>query len=262
MKRLQILKFKERQTDKVYSLNTNTGNYEYNNDKFHLYSFFGKEVMVISVLDKLRGITFSVGDSVVTPLGNKEIISMQIVGGAENTTVQFTLFTNNAANTILMPNCTKVVLIAPTIIKTPTLKNSSEFEELQQRIIKDFNGQTLKFAVFVKKKSETFEEFKKQFFQRNNDFDTIYSKSKTIQTNRGRRRSLGDIFMICRYYYPNISLDTVIAWLYSRDYFKGQYCGTIKKRVWRMDHSQMYHEDYKDEYGNSISYYKTILNKI
>jgi len=255
MKRLQILKFKERQTNKIYSLNTNTGNYEYNSDKFHLYSFFGKDVMVISILDKLRNITFSVGDSVVTPQGNKEIISMRIVGGAENTTVQFTLFTNNAANTILMPNCTKVVLIAP------TLKNSSEFEELQQRIIKDFNGKTLKFAVFVRKKSETFEEFKKQFFQRNDEFDTVYSENNTIQTTRGRRRSLGDIFMICRYYYPNIHLSTVIAWLYSPDYFKGLFCGGVHKRVWRMEYNKMNHENLKDEYGNLTSYYKTILSK-
>ena len=261
MKILQILKFKERQTNNIYSLNTNTGDYiDYNNNKFHLYSFFGKDVIVISILDKLRDITFSVGDSVTTPLGPKEIISMQIVGGAENTTVQFTLFTNNASNTILMRNCTKVVPVipvAPTIKKT----NNSEFEELQQRIIKDFDAKTLKFAVFVRKKSETFEEFKTLFFGRNNEFDTVYSENNNVQTTKGRRRSLGDIFMICKYYYPNISLSTVIAWLYSPEYFKGQYCSEVKKRVWRIDYNVMNHENFNDEYGKTTNYYKTLLNK-
>ncbi len=99
------------------------------------------------------------------------------------------------------------------------------------------------------------------FFSRNEAFDTVYSSNGVVQTTRGKRRSLGDIFMICRYYYPNISLSTVISWLYSPDYYKGLYCGTIHKRVWRMDYSAMYHLSNTDEYKNLPSYYTNILNK-
>jgi hypothetical protein len=65
--------------------------------------------------------------------------------------------------------------------------------------------------------------------------------------------------MICKYYYPSITLLEVVKWLYSKPYFKGRYCSDIKKRVWRMNYDIMEHENMKDEYGNLTSYYKTFI---
>ena len=258
MKRLQILRFQLRNSIQTYTLNQQTGDYiDTNGVKYHLYTFFGKDVCITSILDKHRSKTFSVGDKITTPQGPKEIISMKVVNSAETVNVQFTLLTNNAANTILMSNTTLYVEPKPTVKVKATINGQHpEFYTLEQRILKDFDNKTLKFDVFKRKKTETFEEFKNLFWTRNTEFRTIWSDSSYEQTTIGRRRSLGDIFMICKYYYPTISLETIIRWLYGKDTPGGRYCGGVHKRVFRYDYRGVFHNlTYKDEYGNLITFY-------
>jgi len=258
MKRLQILRFQLRNSIQTYTLNQQTGDYvDTNGVKYHLYTFFGKDVCITSILDKHRSKTFSIGDRVNTPQGPKEIISMKVVNYAEMVNVQFTLLTNNAANTILMFNTTPYVETKPTVeVKATIAGQHPEFHTLEQRILKDFDNKTLKFDVFKRKKTETFEEFIKLFFERNAEFATVWSNTGYEQTSKGRRRSLGDIFMICKYYYPNISLETIIRWLYGKDTPGGRYCGTVDKRVFRGNYQGVLNDlDIEDEYGNLITFY-------
>ncbi len=263
MKRLQITQFTRIDNPNiVYKLNNNSGDYEYKDGaaviKAHLYTFFGDTYKITGILDKLRQIEFKVGKIINTPNGNFELLSIKILGDSVDVGAQFRLMTNvNDYSVVLMSKC-KLQLKKQEASTNGQIK---EFAELEQRILNDFKYTgTLKFNVFKKKKTETFEDFKKQFFQRNHEFDTINSSNGSTQTTKARRRSLGDIFMICKYYYPNISLQTIIAWLYGKNTPGGQFCGTIQKRVFRHDYKGAFsNAEYKDEYGNSISYYQNLL---
>lgn len=249
MKRLQILQFKNTY-QQIYTLD-NAGDYHNpdTNTKYHLLTCLFNNLQINQIKDKDNNRIFTLGEEIIVNSGKVTITKINLVGASEGFNAQFKLSDNT---TVLMPNATK---IAPVI--TVAIVNS--LNELETRILKDFNNRTLKFNVFVRKRSETFEEFKKEFFARNQEFETIWSDTKTQQTSSGRRRSLGDIFMICKYYYPNITLLEVVKWLYSKPYFKGQFCSDIEKRVWKMHYDVMHHEDMKDEYGNLTSYYKTFI---
>jgi len=249
MKRLQILQFKNIY-HQIYTLD-NAGDYHNpdTNTKYHLLTCLFNNLQINQIKDKDNNRIFTLGEEIIVNSGKVTITKINLVGNAENFQAQFKLSDNS---TVLMPNVTKV----PPVI--PVTNNS--LNDLEAKILKDFNNRTLKFNVFVRKKSETFEQFKKEFFARNNEFATIWSDTKTEQTSAGRRRSLGDIFMICKYYYPSITLLEVVKWLYSAPYFKGQFCGAVNKRVWRISgYDVMHHEDMKDEYGNLTSYYKTFI---
>lgn len=249
MKRLQILQFKNIY-QQIYTLD-NAGDYHNpeTNTKYHLLTCLFNNLQINQIKDKDNNRIFTLGEEIIVNSDKVTIIKINLVGAGETFHAQFKL---SNTTTVLMPNATKIAPVIPAA-------TVNSLNELETRILKDFNNRTLKFDIFVRKRSETFEEFKKEFFARNNEFTTIWSDTKVGQTPKGRRRSLGDVFMICKYYYPSITLLEVVKWLYSKPYFKDQYCGGVKKRVWRMDYDKMEHENMKDEYGNLTSYYKTFI---
>lgn len=51
-------------------------------------------------------------------------------------------------------------------------------------------------------------EFLEKLLTFNNSFNTLYLNNK-IQTERKKRRSIGDLYRIVRYYYPNVKIVTV-----------------------------------------------------
>lgn len=64
--------------------------------------------------------------------------------------------------------------------------------------------------------------------------DTMYLEDDTIQCERGRRRSIGDIYLICKYYYKNITIIDVIESLIRLSDTKlihSSRCNTINKYV-------------------------------
>lgn len=72
-----------------------------------------------------------------------------------------------------------------------------------------------------------------QFFIYNEKFQTIDS-SNQIQCEANKRRSLGDIYLICKHYYPNCSMHQVLYWLVinlHRGSIHACYCNTIHKFV-------------------------------
>lgn len=143
-----------------------------------------------------------------------------------------------------------------------TLSKDHKLYSLEQKLLKTENLRLAKF--FKKNLPDNLKAFLKEFFKNyNNEHPTIYVTSKSEQTSVGRRRSLGDIFKICKYYYPDCNLQDVVTLLFTTlpkevtNGFRCSYCHTIKKRVWYYDEgSKNYFEDNKDEYGNSVEYYK------
>lgn len=48
----------------------------------------------------------------------------------------------------------------------------------------------------------------------NKDYDTIYAGSRRLQTEKGHRRSIGDLFRIIYFYHPKITLTTLYKSLF------------------------------------------------
>ena len=117
----------------------------------------------------------------------------------------------------------------------------------------------LRLKGILKKREESLEEFLIKFFQDfNNKNNTIYANNRRVQTDTGRRRSFGDIFRICRYYYPNCTIEEVKTLLYETlpdkvERFRSSYCTTINKRVFYVgdedQESEFYDMDDEDEFG-------------
>ena len=95
---------------------------------------------------------------------------------------------------------------------------------------------------------------------------TVYSTIDTrnprwddIQCHRGARRSQGDLYLIARYYYPELTFKEfreILFDIVSNDYYNTSYCGTINKRVfWRNSFKGIWYmnmidsEDIMDELG-------------
>jgi hypothetical protein len=89
------------------------------------------------------------------------------------------------------------------------------------------------------------------------------SKSGRQQTTGGKRRSAGDIFRICKYYYPECTLKEVILTLNELTYEQfdkrnviSSICSTINKRVYRADlwarKGTRYNDTSRDEFNLTI----------
>lgn len=69
----------------------------------------------------------------------------------------------------------------------------------------------------------------------NYKYDTL--DGKVITCFRGKRRSLGDIYLICRHYYPNCRIEevlTILINLLQERKIYGSYCSTINKYVFHL----------------------------
>lgn len=121
--------------------------------------------------------------------------------------------------------------------------------------------------LFKKTIPATVEEFLIKFFKAYNaEKNTIYVDDRTVQTTVGRRRSLGDIYKLCKYYYPNITLKEILVFLYKtlpaklNPGFRTSYCTTIKKRVWyysAISTNLVHNASTNDEYGHTVNWYTT-----
>lgn len=120
--------------------------------------------------------------------------------------------------------------------------------------------------------NQTLEEFLFNFFGNYNpNYNTCYSDGERAseQTPAGKRRSLSDIFLICRKYYPTCSLRDVIQYLYVDVFVKIPHlrtlkCFVISKRVWWIagEHAgvdKIKHTTISDEFGFIFDEYKQML---
>lgn len=132
-----------------------------------------------------------------------------------------------------------------------------KLEEIEKKILEQ---RVVRLQGFYKsqKKELSLKEFLINFFtQYNNENKTIYKDSKEVQTDVGKRRSLGDIFLICKYYYPKATLKEVVEILYNDLFndvprFRSSSCSQIKKRVFyqgtAQQKSEVYDLDDNDEW--------------
>jgi len=117
--------------------------------------------------------------------------------------------------------------------------------------------------------TQSLQAFLQEFFTNwNAEKDTIFADNREVQTQAGKRRSVGDIFMICKYYYPSCTLKQVYKALLidmpaiMPAGFRTSKCTTINKRVWYFDSAQesgQINLETNDEYGNKIALLKTNL---
>lgn len=91
----------------------------------------------------------------------------------------------------------------------------------------------------------------------------------TVHTSTGRHRSLVDLFLLCRYYFPNCSLKDVIKGLYylqSIGILRYQTCSTVGRRVYecgiKYPNFPQSGSDSIDELGYSIKNYINIFKNL
>ncbi len=123
-----------------------------------------------------------------------------------------------------------------------------------------------------KVRREGLHEFLIAFFTTwNNEKNTVWADSVVevdedykIQTPAKKKRSLGDIYMICKYYYPNITLTDVLRELYVAlpahyaSGFRSCVCGQINKRVWWYSTGEPNNVNQRttnDEFGKPYRFY-------
>jgi len=186
----------------------------------------------------------------------------------------------NAARTVYTDISTlHKVTVAPVVqpirtaaAATPAASRSTlgvdSFTTLQDKIM---NAPDIRLEKYLKKNLPvTLRDFMIEFFKMHNiERNTIFVADKTkIQTVANKRRSLGDIYKICKYYYPTCTLKEVLTLLYINlptlitTGFRSSYCNTIKKRVWyysARSPNGVYDRTHPDEYGYTIDWYTSKL---
>ncbi len=212
----------------------------------------------VSVIN-LDGAEFKIGDRLVTGNIRRTIGDFDIKRNA-------LYIESTAGRDIHIADTVKFV--EPTVA-APTNKTLEQIEE----DIRAKYPRPIKLERLLKRRTETLKEFLIKFFKGNpnneilpwNDTrNTIYVDDSTVQTPMEKRRSLGDIYMICKYYYPNCTLQEVVKLLYVTlideldEGMRTSYCNTIRKRVWYYSFDTdggVYNEDTVDEYGNKFNFY-------
>lgn len=187
------------------------------------------------------------------------------------------LIGNAIVNFTPIETLTKVIARTPVAANNLIKKNDfvtssrsntkNPFEEIEEKILQN---RDIRFEKLLKKNiPSNLTDFLIKFFTTYNvEKNTIYVDDKEVQTQLGKRRSLGDIFKLCKYYFPNCTLREVLVLLYNTlptkitSGFRTSYCNTIKKRVWYYNDTQrngVYGEATLDEFGNNIKWYTSKL---
>lgn len=145
-----------------------------------------------------------------------------------------------------------------------------DFEQLQQRILNETPSIRLE-KTLRNRKNQTWQEFIIAFFTewnnplRENKKNTVYvDRNDAVQTASGKRRSLGDVYRIVQYYYPNLTLKEFAKFMFVdllQHGIRSNYCNQVRKRVW-FSFGQNQHMDIgvTDEYGNLIQKYLRSFN--
>jgi len=185
------------------------------------------------------------------------------------------LIGNSNHPSIILNNARKyiepVAVVEETKTKRKYTKKADKFNELEKTIISQF-PRLIRLENLLKTKASNLglQGFLIKFFKEwNNDKRTIFKDDSTQQTPVGRRRSLGDVYMICKYYFPEVTLKEVIQQLYvelpqiiTRGY-RSCKCGQIHKRVWYYQdggENAYNNSSDQDEYSNTREWYLNNLS--
>ena len=88
-----------------------------------------------------------------------------------------------------------------------------------------------------------FKEYDKKFILRflrniNNEYYTVDSKTNKVTCRLGARRSIKDIYLIVKYYFPEITFEQVledIVYLFREDFINGSFCSHVRLYVFYTD---------------------------
>lgn len=263
-----ITKFKSRNSNVEYHVHPTYQELYVNptnsNDNKNLMDFMCSSTYDIKAVRRTDGEEFEVGTSMVAVEGgSKKVVDISIRKGL----VVLYLFAH--AESVFLGDAVKYVEPIP----EPTLSDQDKavlFLDIQYQII-EANPSSIRLPGLLRnRKSQILPDFLRTFFLKwNDEKDTIFVENRDIQTAAGKRRSVGDIFMICRYYYPTCTLSEVYDKLLNLlpitmpSGFRTSYCSTINKRVWYFDstkESAQLDLHKADEYGNKIEKLKTYLH--
>lgn len=129
------------------------------------------------------------------------------------------------------------------------------------KIINNYEKELLKHAnyyhldKYVLNRELDLKTFIKNFVREYSKQHTTYHDMRFI-CDRNRRRSLGDIFLICRCYYPDCTLKEVLGYLIElleNSEIYGSYCSTINKYVFHYQ-TRTYYSDQKVEYSEDLKF--------
>ena len=88
-----------------------------------------------------------------------------------------------------------------------------------------------------------FKEYDKKFILRflrniNNEYYTVDSKTNRVTCRLCARRSIRDIYLVVKYYFPEITFEQVledIVTLYNQDFINGSFCSDVRLYVFYTD---------------------------
>lgn len=101
-------------------------------------------------------------------------------------------------------------------------------------------------------------------YNNNDELENISVDEEEVMCEQGRRRSGGDIFRLCKYYYPKTTLQEVLTILDdivkadTKKEYKSQICSQINKRVFSFcgeGNGQLYHNTNNDEFNRKPGEY-------
>ena len=105
--------------------------------------------------------------------------------------------------------------------------------------LRNINPQDLNIKGF----KHLFKEYDKKFILRflrniNNEYYTVDSKTNKVTCRLGARRSIRDIYLVVKYYFPEITFEQVledIVWLYNEQFINGSFCNDVRLYVFYTD---------------------------
>ncbi len=217
------------------------------------------------------GTVFSIGSILRNGAHQKKITKIKIVNG----NVMFECISVHTQEPVVDTPMLNAQLFVEPAVEVGAANNEA-LNRLQTRILQD-NPRALRVEGLLRVRgNQTLKEFVQCFFQEfnnsavesNSTRNTIFvDDPDRIQTVRGKRRSLGDLFVIFRYYYPTCTLKDVAKLLYITlpplmPHLASCKCREINKRVWFFDEArtnEYKHTDEADEYGYTKRQYSTML---
>lgn len=122
------------------------------------------------------------------------------------------------------------------ILTTKQLKeNDFDFETVEKQILAENKLLYFKEYPKEKKRKRTLSQFISHFINYlNNEYDTYKVGEDSIQCDILADRSLTDIFLCCKYYYPECTLQEVATLLWNKLGLRSWYCPNIKRRVYTL----------------------------
>lgn len=257
--------------NKYYILQPSSGLYKCNNTDIGLFDLLTMDNCNINIQEIKRcsdNIVFGINDKIIKR-ENKNVDDYYTL--TKFVIIKNKLYFSCYEELIFSENVIKLSELLFEIIKKEKSKNTksiinNDLIALEEKIKSSFSEPIRLKGQLKNRNGEKLSEFLLNFFKVYNiNCDTIYKESMNIQCEKGKRRSIGDIYMICKYYYPNCNLREVLYEIYitlpkTLNNFRTSKCSQINKKVWYCGaSSNIINRELQDEYGKNYDWYLKIL---